>query len=105
MIELSPPLASSVPSQGTFDWFLRLEGPAHRHVKHRRTLEFTAGGRRYFIKIHRGCGWGEIFKDLCSGRLPIVSARPEWEAIERLRQAGVPTLTVAGKGLRGRLPS
>lgn len=105
MIELSQPLAAVVPREDTFDWLLRLEGTIHRHVKHRRTLEFTAGGKRYFIKIHRGCGWGEIFKDLFSGRLPIVSARPEWEAIEKLRQAGVSTMTVAGKGLRGTLPS
>lgn len=104
-MELSPPLREHAPREGTFDWLLNLDGKVYRHVKHRRTLEFTAGGRRYFIKIHRGCGWGEIFKDLLSARLPIVSARSEWEAIERLRRIGIATMNVAGRGERGANPA
>ena len=105
MIDLSPELQQHLPKEGTFDWLLHIEGRIHRQVKHRRTVEFEAGGQRYFLKVHRGCGWGEIFKDLFTWRLPIVSARPDWLAIERLHTIGILTLTVAGKGLRGMNPA
>ena len=105
LLELDPELQRHLPAQNTFDWLLSCAGVEHRHVKHRRTVEFEIGGRRYFTKIHHGCGWREIFKDLFQLRPPIVSARNEWEAIERLQESGVRTLKIAGKGLRGKNPA
>jgi heptose I phosphotransferase len=105
MIELSPHLRSQFPGPDAFDRIMDSQGKTHREVKHRRTLEVEIGGRRYFLKIHRGCGWGEILKDLFQGRLPVTGARPEWEALATLHALGVPTLTVAGKGWRGLNPS
>ena len=104
-LDLDAQLRPHLPREGTFDWLMNLDGNVYRHVKHRRTLEFEVGGRRYFIKIHRGCGWGEIFKDLISARPPIVSARSEWEAIERLQRIGIRTMKVAGRGERGANPA
>ena len=105
MIELSPHLERHRPADPAFEWLLQCPGKVHREVKHRRTVEVEIGGRRFFIKAHRGCGWVEVLKDWIRGRAPIVSARSEWEAIERVRALGIETLRVAGKGERGRWPA
>lgn len=105
MLELDEHLSAHVPKANAFDWLLNVEGKVHRAVKNRRTVEFELGGRRYFIKAHRGVGWREILKNLFYGRAPIVSAEPEWRAIEALQAAGVATPEVVGKGLRGSGPA
>jgi heptose I phosphotransferase len=105
VLELNPHLREQAPSESTFEWCLNLTGKVYRKVKHRRTLEVQFGERRYFIKIHRGCGWKEIFKDLFSGRAPIISARSEWQAIDRLHELNVPTMAIAGRGERGSNPA
>jgi heptose I phosphotransferase len=46
-----------------------------------------------------------VWKDWLQLRPPIVSARTEWEAIERVQRLGIATTTVAGKGERGRAPA
>ncbi len=104
-MELDDHLKKNLPAKNAFDALLDIRGVEHRHVKNRRTVEIETGGQRYFIKIHRGVGWREIFKDLFQLRLPIVSARNEWEAIERLQKLGVSTFKIAGKGLRGKNPA
>ena len=105
MLELEEHLRAHLPKENTFNWLMNVEGKVHRAVKNRRTVEFEVAGRRYFIKAHRGVGWGEVLKNLIYGRAPIVSAEPEWRAIDLLNQAGVATPGVAGKGLRGRAPA
>lgn len=105
MLELDQHLRAHLPKENTFDWLMNVEGKVHRAVKNRRTVEFVAGGRRYFIKAHRGAGWREVLKNLLYGRAPIVSAEPEWQAIEELNRCGVATPGVAGRGLRGRAPA
>lgn len=42
----------------------RLEGQVYRELEGRRTLRTEVEGRGYFVKIHRGIGWGEIVKNL-----------------------------------------
>jgi heptose I phosphotransferase len=71
----------------------------------RRTIRFERGDKSYFIKIHRGVGWKEIFKNLLRLSLPVVSAENERRAIERLHALGVPTMTIAGYGRRGWNPA
>ena len=105
MIELDPHLQRHLPKENTFDWLLNCQGKVHRSVKHRRTVELEIGQRRYFIKIHRSCGWWEVLKDWFQGRAPITSARSEWEALERLHALGIPTVQEVGKGERGRPPA
>jgi heptose I phosphotransferase len=105
VLELDDHLRAHLPKDNTFDWLMNVEGKVHRAVKNRRTVEFEAGGRRYFIKAHRGVGWREVLKNLFYGRAPIVSAEPEWRAIASLNQSSVTTPAVAGKGLRGRSPA
>lgn len=105
VIELSPELLRAMPADGAFDHLLKVPGKVHREVRNRRTVEFEVQGRLYFIKAQRGCGWGEIWKNIFSARLPIVSARTEWLAIEAVRAAGIATMTVAGRGVRGANPA
>lgn len=93
------------PSPVSFDEWLTWQGQSFRDVAGRRTLRFDAGGRGYFIKIHTGVGWKEIFKNLLSGRLPVLGADNERRAIERLEQLGVATLKIAGFGSRGWNPA
>jgi heptose I phosphotransferase len=105
VLELSPHIKKFAPANNTFDWILSLQGQIYREVKHRKTLQFELEGRRYFIKIHQGCGWKEIIKDLLQGRKPILSARTEWEAIQKLEHLGIRTMAIAGRGLRGSNPA
>jgi len=105
MMELSPYLDKHLPRENRFDRLLNCPGRIYREVKHRRTLSFCVEGREFFIKVHRGCGWREIFKDLFQFRLPIVSAEPEWKAIELCERVGIPTMKIAGRGLRGANPA
>ena len=83
------------------DWFSpvqlfqqvdQLEGEVFRQVARRRTIKVSLGAENYFAKIHHGVGWGEIFKSLLQGRMPVLGARNEWLAIKALRAAGVPTM-------------
>src|SRR5690606_20400210 len=71
----------------------------------RRTLQFELSGKRYFVKHHLGIGWREIFKDLVQFRPPVLGARNEWQAVARLTELGVPTMTVAAYGSRGVNPA
>ena len=43
-----------------------LQGQVFRELEARRTLRTEVAGRGYFVKIHRGVGWGEIIKNLAS---------------------------------------
>ena len=82
-----------------------LSGESFRAVKSRRTLRFELGGRGYFVKLHRGIGWREFFKDLLQFKRPITDAGNEYRAILRLRELGIDTMTCAGCGVRGRNPA
>lgn len=104
-LHLREDIASEWAGRDPFEVAENLPGEIFREVKTRRTLRFAAGDKHYFIKIHHGVGWSEILKDVVSGRLPIVSARPEWRAINRLTELGVPTMRIAGFGERGWNPA
>jgi heptose I phosphotransferase len=82
-----------------------LEGEVFRELEARRTLRCEVAGRGYFVKIHRGVGWPEIFKNLVSLRLPVLGARNEWRAIACLAAAGVDTLRAVAYGQRGSNPA
>ncbi len=76
--------------------FLRafsLEGEVFRNVKNRKTMRFAMDGKNYFIKIHRGVGWREIFKNLFVLKRPVLGAGNEYHAIRKLEELGVDTMT------------
>jgi heptose I phosphotransferase len=83
----------------------RLQGQIYRDMKTRRTLRIEVAGRGYFVKIHRGVGWREIGKNLLTIKWPVLGAGQEWRALERLRCAGVPTMTAVAFGECGINPA
>ncbi|OEC32928.1 heptose I phosphotransferase [Pseudomonas cuatrocienegasensis] len=102
---LKEPFQSLWAGQDPFVAVEALQGQVYRELEGRRTLRTEVDGRGYFVKIHRGIGWGEIVKNLASLRLPVLGAGQEWRAIERLQQAGVPTMTAVAYGERGNNPA
>ena len=90
-----------------FDQLMDMHGEVYRDMPQegRITLRFACGGRSFFIKIHKGVGWREIFKNLFNFRKPVVGARNEWQAIEMLDSLGIATTPLAAFGERGSNPA
>jgi len=84
---------------------LQTKGEVYRNNSGRKTLRFSHSGKSYFLKIHTGVGWKEIFKNLFQFRLPVISAKREWQALFRLRALGIDTLKPIGFGSRGNNPA
>jgi heptose I phosphotransferase len=83
----------------------KIQGKVYRELEGRRTLRFEKNGKSYFLKSHKGIGWKEIFKNLLQLRLPILGAKNEKEAIEKLSEVGVGTMSMAAFGERGGNPA
>lgn len=83
----------------------RIDGQVFRELEGRKTFRFERGGKGYFAKLHWGVGWKEIVKNLLQGRLPVVSAKNEWRAIQRFSQLGVSTMRLVGYGCSGLNPA
>jgi heptose I phosphotransferase len=104
-VVLDEPFRSLWAGRDPFAAVEALRGEVFRELKTRRTLRVELAGKRWFVKIHRGVGWGEIVKNLCCGRAPILDAGNEWRAVARLGQLGVDTLRTVAFGWRGRDPA
>ena len=102
---LTEPFKSLWAGKDPFVEVERLQGQVYRELEGRRTLRTEVAGRGYFVKIHRGIGWGEIFKNLFTAKLPVLGAAQELQAIIRLTEAGVPTMTAVAYGERGANPA
>ena len=105
MVFVDEPFRSRWAGRDPFDMVEALQGEVFRELEGRRTLRVEAGGRGYFVKIHRGVGWREIVKNLLSARLPVLGARNEWQAIRRLDELGVATMKAVAYGERGCNPA
>ena len=77
----------------------------YRNKEGRKTLRFRLGRQSYFLKLHTGVGWKEIFKNLLQGRLPVLGASNEYRAIAALRGIGVDTMSVAAYASMGLNPA
>ena len=102
---LAEPFKSLWQGKDAFTEVEKLQGQDYRELEGRRTLRTEVAGRGYFVKIHRGIGWGEIVKNLLTLRAPVLGAGQEWTAIQRLTEAGVPTMTAVAFGERGANPA
>lgn len=98
-------LATAWAGKPIFKHLAELDGEVFRNKEGRRTLRFNLNGRSYFLKYHQGVGWTEILKNLIQGRLPILGARNEWQAIQFLGQHNIDTMTLAGYGETGCNPA
>lgn len=92
-------------SQPLFDQVMALRGQSFRHQEGRLTQRIVLGGDSYFLKQHTGVGYKEIIKNILQLRWPVISAKNEWQAIQKLNELGVSVPVVAGYGLRGLNPA
>jgi len=102
---LDEPFRTLWAGRDPFEAAFSLEGEVRRQLEARRTLRFEVAGHGYYVKLHRGVGWGEIAKNLATGRLPVIGADNEWQAIRRLEQLGVDTMKAVAYGRRGGNPA
>ncbi|WP_394561432.1 lipopolysaccharide core heptose(I) kinase RfaP [Aquipseudomonas alcaligenes] len=102
---LAEPFKSLWAGRDAFAAVEALQGQVYRELEARRTLRTEVDGRGYFVKIHRGVGWAEIFKNLLTAKQPVLGAGQEWAAIQRLTEAGVPTMTAVAYGELGSNPA
>ncbi|RRV09432.1 lipopolysaccharide core heptose(I) kinase RfaP [Pseudomonas sp. v388] len=102
---LAEPFKSLWAGRDAFAEVEALDGKVYRELEGRRTLRTEVEGRGYFVKIHRGIGWGEIAKNLATAKLPVLGAGMEWQAVARLHEVGVPTMTAVAYGERGSNPA
>ncbi|MFK7863488.1 MAG: lipopolysaccharide core heptose(I) kinase RfaP [Pseudohongiellaceae bacterium] len=105
MTFLAEPFRTHWLSKKPLQELCKLEGEIYREVKSRKTFRFEFKGKFYFAKLHFGIGWQEIFKDIFQLRLPIVSAKNEWEAIAKLKQLNLETMNPVGFGSIGINPA
>jgi len=66
-----------------------LDGEVFRAVPGRRTLRVEIGDRMYFVKLHYGVGWREIFKNWLQLKKPVVGAANEYLACVGLQDEGI----------------
>lgn len=102
---LSPNFTATISDDDPFESAMELQGEIYRDVPGRRTLRFELNGQSYFAKLHFGVGWREIFKNLLAMRLPVISARTEWNSIQRLEKLGIATTPAMAYGCRGNSPA
>ena len=67
-----------------------LEGEVFREVAGvRRTLRVQIGDQFYFVKLHYGVGWREIWKNWVQLKRPIIGAENEYNACRDLAELGM----------------
>lgn len=104
MLTLNEHLRQCLPAGREFEAVMSMPGQEFRRQKNRRTFRAELDGRGYFVKVHGTTSWPEILKNALRGRWPVLSARSEWRAIQRLESLGIPTIRACGFGERGRAP-
>lgn len=98
-------IRAQLPAGDAFEQIMALQGDIYRDMPGRLTIRLSLGGQSYFIKQHFGVGWSEIFKNLISLRLPVVSAMTEVRAIQKLNQLAIPTTPLVAFACRGHSPA
>ncbi|HSW71696.1 MAG TPA: lipopolysaccharide core heptose(I) kinase RfaP [Gammaproteobacteria bacterium] len=84
---------------------MQLSGECFREQKGRSTQRLVINQEAYFIKQHRGVGWKEIFKNLIQLKLPVLSAKKEWLALQKLQALSILTPRVRAYACRGWNPA
>lgn len=88
-----------------FDQVMALRGEVYRALENRCTQRIVLGQQAYFVKQHFGVGWKEIIKNYCQLKRPVVSAKNEWQALQRLALLDIAVQEVVGYGERGWNPA
>lgn len=104
-LEIPQEFSQALGGRDAFERIMHLRGQVFRDVPGRRTVRFEVEGKGYFVKQHFGVGWREIFKNLLTLRLPILSAATEARAIRKLGKLGIPTTPLVAYGCQGTSPA
>lgn len=104
-IMLDSPFRERWAGRDPFAEAFHLDGESFRKVKSRHTFRFEIGGKGYFAKLHQGCGWKEICKNLLQFKRPVLGADNEYHALLHLKRIGVDTMTPRAYGMRGKNPA
>lgn len=91
--------------QNVFALMETMRGDIARELKDRQTLRFEVNGQGYYRKWHRGVGWSEILKNILQLRLPVLGAKNEWDALNKLHALNIPSLIAVAYGVRGANPA
>lgn len=102
---ISPQCQSDLGVKDSLKAVFQLEGEVFRAAQNRETLKVCGKNASYFIKRHKGVGWKEIVKNIFFGRPPILSAKNEWRAIQKLHELGIDTMVLCGYGATGCNPA
>lgn len=103
--DIRPPFDRLWKDRDPFQEIFTLEGVVFRNVKNRKTFRIECDNEGFFVKIHRGVGWKEIFKNLFQFKLPVTGAGNEYHALEKLHTIGVDTMECAAFGERNYNPA
>ena len=88
-----------------FEKAFAINGEVFRNVKNRKTMRFSHNGKNYFVKLHKGVGWKEIFKCLSMFKRPVLGAENEYMAIRLLEILEIPTMKCRAFAKRGTNPA
>jgi heptose I phosphotransferase len=102
---LTDPFAKKWENLDPFKEVLTLTGKIYRDMGDRCTTRIELDGSVYFVKIHTGVGWIEIFKNLLCLKKPIIGAKNEYEAISKLNELNINTMIVRAYGSNGWNPA
>lgn len=93
------------PDKHPFDQMMALQGACFRRQPGRVTQRVLLGEKYFFIKQHLGVGWKEIFKNLFRFCYPVLGAKNEWLAIQKLNRLHIPTAEIVAFGQCGMNPA
>lgn len=96
---------ATLDNKNLFNVLMNYQGVCYREQPGRKTSRITIAGKDYFIKQHSGVGYREIIKNLLRGRLPVVSAKNEWQALQKCQTLGIKTAPLVGYGALGLNPA
>ena len=91
--------------QNPYHILKEMDGEVFRNLEARRTYRFEFQGKGFFAKVHHGVGWKEIADNLLRFRIPVIGARNEWEALNKLKALGIDTMTPVAFGEKGCNPA
>ena len=105
MIEIDVDFEKKNGGQKSFEYYMNIQGEVYRDIDDRKTSRFFVDGEGFFIKQHFGIGWKEIFKNLVQLKVPIIGAKNEYEAINKLKAIHIDTMDIVGFSQQGINPA